>query len=88
MGLGTIYSGFYWTNYDVSFPSDSNILFNIFMPVGFIPIGIIFAESEPFFWILISQTLTLFFIWGMFFGLITIFRTAISTSDNQRKNRE
>jgi|GEM_PF-4225379 hypothetical protein len=74
VGLGTIYGLTYWTPAN---PANGfgDFLFNFFAPVSFLMIGILFAERDPFFFVLITQTITFFIVWGLAYGIICIFRT-------------
>ena len=78
VGLGTIYSFIYWTNYALAFPEDSKILFHFFAPVSFFPITVLFTEKNPLFFILISQSIALLLMWSLAYGLVTFFKFAIS----------
>jgi hypothetical protein len=77
--LGTTYGVIYWTPANIF----GKLLFYPFMPVCFAPIGLMFTERNPFFLILITQTITFFLIWGLVYFGLHLFRK--SASDNSQQ---
>lgn len=87
VGFGTIYSYNFW-NYGGNFASGEfeTFLYYFFYPVSIFPLIIIFTESEPCLYLFISQTITLFAVWGIFYLVTNLFRKESKTSDNTLKD--
>lgn len=86
--LGTIYSYLYWTSANPLSISDmlGGILFIVFLPVSFLPIAIIFSESEPNFLIIITQIITFFILWASVNAIIQAYNREKSDICNVKKN--
>jgi hypothetical protein len=74
VGGGTIMGAIYWTDFN-SLEGIGGYLNNFFLLASFLMEGIMFTERNPFFWVLICQTVLFFISWGTVYLFISIVRS-------------
>ena len=75
VGIGTIYALTYWTYASIGLGETiGKILFVFFLPTSFVAIAILFAERNPAGFLILSQTVILFVIWGIIYFIVNLFR--------------